>query len=102
MIPSGAIADYIGRKMALILSAVSVISAAFTYSIVPNIILFFLGETLWALSNALSSGTNEAFLYSSLKSYGEEEQLPKVQGYTQTLNLVALTISAPLGSIIAE
>lgn len=101
-IPSGAIADYIGRKMALIFSAVCVISAAFTYSIAPNIILFFLGETLWALSNALSSGTNEAFLYSSLKSYGEEEKLPKIQGYTQTLNLIALTISAPLGSIIAE
>ena len=101
-IPSGAIADYIGRKMALILSAACVISAAFMYSIVPNIILFVFAETLWALSLALSSGTNEAFLYSSLKSYGKEDKLPKIQGYNQTLNLVALTISAPLGSIIAE
>jgi MFS family permease len=101
-IPSGAIADYLGRKLALILSAVSVIGAAFMYSISPNIFLFVCAETLWALSIALSSGTNEAFLYSSLKSYGKEEKLPKVQGYNQTLNLVALTISAPLGSIIAE
>jgi len=101
-IPSGAIADYLGRKMALILSALSVVGAAFMYSIVPNIILFILAETLWALSLALSSGTNEAFLYSSLKSYGKEDTLPKVQGYNQTLNLVALTISAPLGSIIAQ
>jgi cyanate permease len=101
-IPSGAIADYLGRKMALILSSISVIGAAFMYSIIPNIFLFGIAETLWALSIALSSGTNEAFLYSSLKSYGEEEKLPKVQGNNQTLNLIALTVSAPLGSIIAD
>ena len=101
-IPSGAIADYIGRKTALILSAASVVCAAFIYSIYPHILLFLFGETLWALSLSLASGTNEAFLYSSLKSYGEEDKLPKIQGYNQTLNLIALTISAPLGSIIAE
>lgn len=101
-IPSGAIADFIGRKMALILSSVTVVGAAFFYSIYPNILLFGLGETLWALSIALSSGTNEAFLYSSLKSYNAEEKLTKVQGNTQTINLIALTLSAPLGSVIAE
>ena len=101
-IPSGAIADFIGRKMALILSSASVVGAAFAYSIYPNILLFGLGETLWALSIALSSGTNEAFLYSSLKSYNAEEKLTKIQGNNQTINLIALTLSAPLGSIIAE
>ena len=100
-IPSGAIADYIGRKTGLTLSALSVSLAAFMYSIYPSILLFFIAETLWALSLALSSGTNEAFLYSSLKSYGEEEKLTKVMGRNQQLNLIALTISAPLGSIIA-
>jgi len=101
-IPSGAIADYLGRKKALILSALTVIMAAFTYSITPNIILFYLGETFWALSIALISGTDEAFIFSSLKILGEEDKLPKVMGNIQIMNLVALTISAPLGSIIAK
>ncbi|MFX0076787.1 MAG: MFS transporter [Candidatus Hermodarchaeota archaeon] len=100
-IPSGAIADYIGRKKGLILSALSVSLAAFMYSVYPSIFLFFMAETLWALSIALSSGTNEAFLYSSLKSFEEEEKLPKIMGRNQQINLIALTISAPLGSIIA-
>ena len=90
-IPSGAIADFVGRKMALILSSVSVVGAAFAYSIYPNILLFGLAETLWALSIALSSGTNEAFLYSSLKSYNAEDKLTKIQGNNQTINLIALT-----------
>jgi MFS family permease len=101
-IPSGALADLIGRKMALILSSLCVIGAAFAYSIYPYILLFVLAETLWALSIALSSGTDEAFLYSSLKSYNSEDKISKVLGNNQTINLIALTISAPLGSIIAD
>ena len=101
-IPSGAIADYIGRKTALSLSAVCIISAAFTYSIYPSIVLFFLAETFWALGMALFSGTDEAFLYSTLKTTDQEDKLPKILGRTSTMFLVANVISAPLGSIIAE
>ena len=101
-IPSGAIADYLGRKTALTLSAVCIILAAFTYSIIPNIILFFLAETLWALGGALFSGTDEAFLYSTLKTTDQEDTLPKILGRTNTMFLLANVISAPLGSIIAE
>ncbi len=101
-IPSGAIADHIGRKVALVLSGFSVLAAAFTYSITPNIILFFLAETLWAFGAALFSGTDEAFLYNTLKTMSDEDNLPNILGRIQTINLIALTISAPLGSIIAE
>jgi len=101
-IPSGAIADFLGRKTALVLSALSIAIAAFSYSIIPNFYIFMLAETFWALGVSLMSGTNQAFLYASLKSYGEEENLSKIFGRIQTLNLIALTISAPIGSIIAE
>ncbi|MGB5913041.1 MAG: MFS transporter [Promethearchaeia archaeon] len=101
-IPSGAIADYLGRKKGLMLSALTVIMAAFAYSIIPNIFLFYIAETLWALSISLISGTDEAFLYSSLKISGEEDKLPKVMGNIRVVNLIALTISAPLGPFIAQ
>ncbi|MFX1499829.1 MAG: MFS transporter [Promethearchaeota archaeon] len=101
-IPSGAIADFLGRKTALILSALSIASAAFTYSIIPNFFLFMLAETLWAFGVALSSGTNEAFVYFSLKSYNNEKNLSTILGRYRTINLIALTISAPIGSLIAQ
>jgi len=101
-IPSGAIADYLGRKKGLILSAMTVVLAAFSYSIIPNIILLYLAETLWAFSIALISGTDESFLFNSLKMIGKEDHLPRVMGNIHVMNLVALTISPPLGSIIAE
>ena len=101
-IPSGAIADRIGRNIALMISALSVACAAFFYSIVPIFFLFFVGETFWAFSIALFSGTEEAFLFNTLKTMDQEKKLPTILGRTQTINLAALTISAPLGSIIAE
>ncbi|MFW9879294.1 MAG: MFS transporter [Candidatus Thorarchaeota archaeon] len=100
-IPSGAIADFLGRKTALCLSACSIASAAFTYSIIPNFFMFMLAETLWAFGSALMSGTSDAFVYFSLKSYGNETKLAKILGRSRTMNLIALTISAPIGSIIA-
>lgn len=101
-IPSGAIADSIGRKLALTLSALFVASATFTYSIIPNFFLFMVAETLWALGMALLSGTDEAFLYATLKDSGEEDKLPKILARNRTLRLIALTLSAPVGSVIAE
>lgn len=100
-IPSGAIADFLGRKTALLLSAFSVACAALTYSIIPNFYLFMLAETLWAFGSALSSGTSDAFVYFSLQSYNNEANLSNTLGRSRTLNLIALTISAPIGSIIA-
>ena len=101
-IPSGAIADHIGRNIALMLSALSVAVAAFTYSIAPNFLLFFLAETFWAFSSALFSGSQEAFTFDTLKTMDEEKKLPSILGRIRTINLIALTISAPLGGIIAE
>ncbi|NVM18470.1 MAG: MFS transporter [Candidatus Lokiarchaeota archaeon] len=101
-IPSGAIADHLSRKTALILSSIFVVLAAFTYSIYPNVFLFFLAETFWAFSIALSSGSDEALMYSTLKTTGEEDKLTRVLGRTHLLHLIANVISAPLGSIIAE
>ncbi len=100
-IPSGAIADFLGRKTALLLSALSVACAALTYSIIPNFFLFMLAETLWAFGSALMSGTSDAFVYFSLKSFGNEKNLSRTLGRSRTMNLIALTISAPIGSIIA-
>lgn len=100
-IPSGAIADFLGRKTALLLSALSVACAALAYSIIPNFFLFMLAETLWAFGSALMSGTSDAFVYFSLKSFGNEKNLSKTLGRSRTMNLIALTISAPIGSIIA-
>ncbi len=101
-IPSGAIADFLGRNKALSLSALSLVFAALFYSIIPNFFLFALAETFWAFGIALMSGTDEAFMYSTLKTQGKEKELTKYMARNRTMFLIAGIISAPMGSVIAE
>lgn len=99
--PTGVIADFLGRKKSLILGCFTLLLAVIFYVIAPNFYLFLLGEFFWALSAALISGADSAILYDTLKKYGHEEDSKKIQGRVESIFLVAIAISSPLGSIIA-
>jgi MFS family permease len=101
-IPCGIIADKIGKEFALTLAAVSFLLIPFVYGIIPNKFLFFIGETLFAFSFALISGTNEAIIIDNLKVVGKEKRIMKVVALNDGMFLLGIVISAPLGSIIAN
>jgi MFS family permease len=101
-IPCGAVADYISRKSSLVLGALFNISAAVIYSLSPNISLFILGETLFALSGALVSGTDQAFLYDTLRKLNREDEISKVMARRRSCFLVGITLAAPIGSFIGQ
>ncbi|MFX1322285.1 MAG: MFS transporter [Promethearchaeota archaeon] len=99
-IPCGAIADYISRKLSLILGGLSTALAALVYASYPNIVIFAIGETLFALGNAFTSGTDQAFSYDTLRKMGKEEEISKVMARNRSYFLIGVGISAPIGSII--
>ncbi|MFX1389059.1 MAG: MFS transporter [Promethearchaeota archaeon] len=99
-IPCGAIADYISRKFSLILGALTTAFAGLIYGSYPSIIIFTIGETLWALGAALTSGTNMAFIYDTLRKLGRENEVSKVMARNRSFSLLGIAISAPIGSII--
>ena len=99
-IPCGAVADYISRKFSLILGALATAIAALVYGSYPNIFIFTIGETLWAFGAALTSGTNAAFIYDTLRKLGREGEISKVMARNRSFSLLGIAISAPIGSII--
>ena len=101
-IPCGIIADRFSKKFALTLAGASYLFIPFVYGILTSKFLFFIGETLFAFSNALISGTNEAIIYENLKISGKEKRIMKVMARNDGMFLLGLIISAPLGSIIAN
>ncbi len=100
-VPSGAIADYLGRKKSLVLACGFNAIAALVYSSVPNFYVFLFGEALWATSAALMSGAGEAFVYDTLKKIGETKKSKKVFGRIGSLSLAGIMVSAPIGSVMA-
>ncbi|MGE5474299.1 MAG: MFS transporter [Ignavibacteriales bacterium] len=99
-IPTGAVADYLGRKQSLIIGCFAILLGITFYSLIPNFYLFLLGEFFWALSSALFSGADSALVYDTLKKYGREEDSKKVMGRIDSIFLVSIAISSPIGSII--
>ncbi|MBN1785957.1 MAG: MFS transporter [Candidatus Methanofastidiosa archaeon] len=100
-VPTGAIADYLGRRTTIIISAIINGVAALVYSSYPSFYVFMVGEFLWALAHALLSGADEALVYDSLKSEGMERESKRIFGRITSSTLAALMVSAPIGSIIA-
>jgi len=100
-IPTGTVADYLGRKFSLVLSGLFNIIATLVYSSVPNFYVFLLGEFLWATSSALMSGADDAFVYDTLKKIGKSKNSKKIFGRIESFSLAGIMFGAPLGSIIA-
>lgn len=100
-IPTGVVADYLGRKYSLVLSAVVGALASIVYGSFPSFGIFLLGEFLFAASVALSSGADDALLYDSLKEDGQEHKSKDIFGKAHSVMLLAMLISAPIGSVVA-
>jgi MFS family permease len=99
-IPTGTVADYLGRKHSLILGALFTIIGAVTYTLYANFYLFMLAEFLWAVASALISGADEALLYDTLKKIKKEKESKKFFARLESVKMVGLMVAAPLGSLM--
>lgn len=99
-IPCGAIADYLSRKLSLFLGTLTTALATLIYASIPNITVFMIGETFFALGGSLISGTYQAFAYDTLRKLGREQDITKIMARGRIYMLLGVGISAPVGSII--
>lgn len=101
-IPSGAIADLLGRKRSLlvgrILMAVSCIIMLFSTTFTGFAISF----VLQSLSGNFNSGAEEALVYDSLKLIAKENTYPAISGRINMLIEVSQSIATVAGGILAE
>jgi len=99
-IPCGAIGDRLNRKKLLILAGLSSCLAALIYGLFPTLFMFYVGETLFALGDAFFSGSIEGIIHASLKIQGKEKNFSKVLGKSNSIFLLGIVISSPIGSFI--
>ncbi len=100
-VPTGAVADYIGRKHSMVLGAFVVAGAALLYGSIPHVAIFLISEFFFALAMALISGADEAFLYDTLKEQGREKEIVPITGKAHMFRMLGLLIAAPIGGVIA-
>jgi MFS family permease len=95
-IPSGALADLIGRKKAILAGLFTLTLAAIVTGNAQNFLQLFLSFFIWALGFSLISGSSDALLYDSLNS---EKLYHRTSGralFFSTIGLACAGVTGPL------
>lgn len=96
-LPSGALADMIGRKKTVIIGRIINVIANIVYLFANSFPLFLIGNILYQTNWAFESGAQSALLYDSLKENGQEKNLYKK---TETDTFFYCTIGMVFASIL--
>jgi MFS family permease len=100
-VPTGAVADYMGRKKTLILSHISFIIALIFLFIGGNITLFIIYALFNALADSLWSGTMGALMYDTLKSEKKESFFKKVSGKASAFSHAGVAVGSIVSGYLA-
>jgi MFS family permease len=100
-VPTGAVADRIGRKHSIALGSLIVGFAVLLYGSFPHFAVFLVAEFLFAVGYALTSGADQALLYDTLVEEGREDESKKILGRANSFHLAGMMTAAPIGSLIA-
>lgn len=101
-IPSGAVADLLGRKKSMVLSRICIAVSCVIMLFARSFWFFALSFIIQALGNNLNSGSEEALVYDSMKYAGQEERYLRVCGRINVIIEVSQGIATVAGGILAE
>ncbi len=101
-VPTGTVADVLGRKPSLFMGAVISILGTLVYVSRPSFYIFLLAELILACGYSLISGAEEALAYDSLLMLNREAESKKVLARMESFKLTGIIIGALAGGVIAK
>jgi len=96
-IPTGAIADMLGKKKTLLLALAIGSIGYFILGNAPTFLILSIGLFILNIGGTLTSGTNEALIYDSLLSIKQESKYEKVLGNISSIKMLTLAITSIIG-----
>ena len=107
-VPSGALADSLGRKQLLVASSLLMVAEMMVIGFVPlgnsNLIFwaFFINRILSGLAEAMASGADEAIAFASLVTHGNPDDWSRVLSVQMRLRALATIISMAIGALVYD
>ncbi|MFO7933896.1 MAG: MFS transporter [Bacteroidales bacterium] len=100
-IPSGYLADVIGRRKTLIIGAVFGTAGFATYSVSHGFAGFLLAEMILGFGQSCISGADSAMLYDSLLEKGQEGKYTRYEGRITSFGNISEAVAGILGGLLA-
>lgn len=100
-IPSGYIADVLGRKITLVIGTILGFLGFLTYSFSYGFTGFLIAEVILGLGQSLISGADSAMLYDSLLETGKKDKYILYEGRMVSVGNFAEAIAGILGGLLA-
>jgi MFS family permease len=101
-LPTGALADFLGKKISLIIGSALFSLGMIYYGFSTQFWQFVTGELIAASGMAFISGADSSLLYEMLLQNKQTKKFKKIEGQTQTVTQIARLIGNGLGGVIAQ
>lgn len=101
-VPTGIIADKIGRKFSIIIALALQLAGEIIFIFADRYLLFVLTSVIGGIGFAFLSGSFEAMMYDSLKKEDRESEMQKVAGLNASFSQLAIIIGSLVGGFIAS
>jgi MFS family permease len=100
-VPFGALADRVSRRLCLSASALGMASGCVLLIAWPTAAMVWTAETLFAISAALRSGADSAFLFDSLQRVDRLDLYPRAESRGQAALSLATAVTGITGGLLA-
>ncbi len=101
-LPTGAFADYFGKKISLVLSSIFICIGSIVYGYGTGFWQFMVAEILFGVGIAFASGADRAFLHESLISIDKEKEFEKTESRSRGLLQISQSLCSFIGGLIGS
>lgn len=99
-IPTGAVADVLGRRRAMVSSFVGYIAAFLLLGLCRSPALLFVAMFFFAIGEAFRTGTHKAIIFSWLEREGRTKEKTAVYGFTRSWSKLGSAVSVVIAAIL--
>ncbi len=101
-VPTGAVADKIGRKASMLLGALLWAVSLLIFVFGNNFYIFAVAEIIFSIGSTFKSGSDVALIYDSLKAEGQENRFQEIEGKAKSYLLYAQAVGSIAASFLYE
>lgn len=101
-LPTGALADYFGKRISLIFGALFSAIGFFIYGVSFKFWHFAIGEIIVGTGMAFISGADRAFIHETLLLLGREKDYRKIEGKVRAVNQTARSLASLFGGLLGS